>query len=344
MILDRFRSNGIGRRRWLAAALLCTLLAACAPMPGAMPSGDPLPSWNEGANKQRIVAFVKAVSTGGGQDYVAPDERVAVFDNDGTLWLEYPMYTQFVFVLDRIKAMAPQHPEWKDEEPFRSAMAGDMKGVMASGEKGLVELLLTAQSGMSTDAFDAEVRKWLAKAQDPHFKRRYDTLVYQPMLEVLRWLRANGFKTYIVSGGTVEFMRAFAERSYGVPPQQVIGTRQKLAFEVEGNDTHIAMQPRMDFVNDEAGKPVSIEAIIGRRPLAAVGHSDGDVQRLPWTPPSKGPRLGMIVHHDDAAREYAYDRDSSIGRLAEGLDKYQTMGWGLISMKNDWMIIFPPLP
>jgi hypothetical protein len=333
----------LSRRRWLAAAALSGLLAACAPMPGAVPTGDPLPSWNAGTNKQRIVDFVKAVGTEGGKDYVAPEERVAVFDNDGTLWLEYPMYTQVLFVFDRIRAMAPQHPEWKDKEPFKSVMAGDIKAAMASGERGLIEMLLVAQSGMSTEAFDLEVRKWLAKAQDPRFKRHYDTLTYAPMLELLRYLRANGFKTYIVSGGTVEFMRAFAARTYGVPPEQVLGTRQKLAFEVKGQGSMVAMQPQVEFVNDKDGKPVNIEALIGRRPIAAFGNSDGDFQMLQWTTTGKGLRLGMLVHHDDAAREYAYDRDSHVGRLAEGLDKYQAMGWGLISMKNDWKIIFPPL-
>ena len=334
----------VSRRRWLGAVVLSGLLAACAPMPGAVPAGDPLPSWNDGANKQRIVAFVKAVTSEGGKDYVAPEERVAVFDNDGTLWLEYPMYTQLLFVFDRIKQMAPQHPQWKDKEPYKSVLAGDMRGALASGEKGLIEMLLAAQSGTSTEAFDAEVRKWIARAQNPRFKRHYDTLTYAPMLELLRYLRANGFKTFIVSGGTVEFMRAFAERTYGVPPEQVLGTRQKLAFELKGSGSMVTMQPQVDFVNDKDGKPVNIEALIGRRPIAAFGNSDGDFQMLQWTTTGKGLRLGMIVHHDDAAREYAYDRDSHVGRLAEGLDQYRAMGWGLISMKNDWKVIFPPLP
>jgi phosphoserine phosphatase len=336
--------TGVSRRRWLAAALLSGVLAACAPLSGPATSGDPLPSWSDGANKQRIVAFVKTVTTEGGKDYVAPEERVAVFDNDGTLWLEYPMYTQVVFVFDRIRALAPQHPQWKDNEPFKSVIAGDIRGAMASGERGLFEMLLAAQSGMSPEAFDLQVRKWLAEAQDPRFKRRYDTLTYTPMLELLRFLRANGFKTYIVSGGTVEFMRAFAERTYGVPPEQVLGMRQKLAFEVTGQGSTVTMQPQVEFVNDKDGKPVNIAALIGRRPIAAFGNSDGDFQMLQWTSTGNGARLSMIVHHDDAAREYAYDRNSAVGRLSEGLDRYQAMGWGLISMKNDWKIIFPPLP
>ncbi|MBS1176920.1 MAG: phosphoserine phosphatase [Proteobacteria bacterium] len=333
----------ISRRRWLAAAALSGLLAACAPMPGAMPSGDPLPSWNEGANKQRIVSFVRAVSTEGSKDYVAPEERIAVFDNDGTLWLEYPMYTQVLFVFDRIRALAPQHPEWRDKEPYKSVIAGDIKGAMASGSKGLIEMLLVVQSGMGTEAFDAQVRKWIAGAKDPRFQRHFETLTYLPMQELLRYLRTQGFRTYIVSGGTVDFMRAFAERTYGVPPEQVIGTRQKLAYEVKDKGPMILLQPQLDFNNDGPGKPLSIEAFIGRRPIAAFGNSDGDFQMLQWTTAGKGARLGMIVHHDDAVREYAYDRNSSIGKLSEGLDKYQSMGWGLISMKNDWKAIFPPL-
>jgi haloacid dehalogenase-like hydrolase len=334
----------ISRRRWLAAAALGTLLSACAPLPTAAPAADPLPSWNDGANKQRIVAFVRAVSTEGSRDHVAPAERIAVFDNDGTLWVEYPMYTQFVFVLDRIRALAPQRPEWKDKEPFKSVLAGDMRAVAAGGEKALIELLLAAQSGTDAAAFEAEVGRWLKDARDPRFKRPFDTLTYQPMLELLRYLQANGFKNYIVSGGSVEFMRAFTERVYGVPPERVLGTRQKAAFDVKTSGAQITMQPQIDFVNDKDGKPVNIQAVIGRRPIAAFGNSDGDFQMLQWTTGGPGARLGMIVHHDDAVREYAYDRNSSIGRLAEGLDKHQAMGWGLISMKNDWKRIFPPLP
>jgi phosphoglycolate phosphatase-like HAD superfamily hydrolase len=332
----------IPRRRWLAAAALSTLLAACAPMPGSTVGADPLPSWNAGTNKQRIVDFVKAVSTEGSKDFVPVAERIAVFDNDGTLWLEYPLYTQLKFVLDRVKDMAPQHPEWKDKEPFKSLIAGDMKGVMASGERGLFEMLLAAQSGMNTEQFMDLVRQWDAVAKDPRFKRPYTELTYLPMQEVLRYMRANGFKTYIVSGGTVEFMRAFALRVYGIPPEQVVGSRQKLAYEVKSSGPEVVMLPQLDVNNDKAGKPTSIEAIIGKRPIAAFGNSDGDYQMLQWTSTAKGARLSMIVHHDDAAREYAYDRDSSIGRLAEGLDNYRANGWQLISMKNDWATIFSP--
>ncbi len=333
----------LSRRRWLAAAALSFALAACAPLPGAVSGSDPLPAWNDGPAKQRIVDFVKAVATEGGKDYVVPAERIAVFDNDGTLWLEYPMYTQFKFVLERIRALAPQHPQWQDKEPFKSAIAGDLRGVMAGGEKALAELLLAAQSGSSTQQFGTVVNDWLAKAQDPRFKRPYDTLTYQPMQELLRYLRANGFRTYISSGGSVEFMRPFTERVYGIPPEQVIGTRQKLLYEVKDGQGVLIMQPQIEHVNDGAGKPVGIEVLIGRRPIAAFGNSDGDLAMLQYTTGAAGLRLGMIVHHDDAAREYAYDRESHVGRLDKGLDQYRAAGWTLISMKNDWKLVFPPL-
>ena len=331
------------RRRWLAAAGAALLLAACAPMRG-MQAADPLPSWNEGLAKQRIVDFVKAVSTEGSKDHVAPDARIAVFDNDGTLWLEYPMYTEFKFVLDRIQALAPQYPEWKDKEPFKSAIAGDLRGVMAGGERSLIELLLAAQSGTSTTQFGAAVNDWLAKAQDPRFKRRYDQLTYQPMQELLRYLRANGFRTYISSGGTVEFMRPFTERVYGIPPEQVVGTRQKLLYEIREQQGVLMMQAQIEHVNDGAGKPVGIEVVIGRRPIAAFGNSDGDLAMLQYTTTGPGLTLGMIVHHDDAAREYAYDRESHVGKLDKGFDQYQAAGWTLISMKKDWKVVFAPLP
>jgi hypothetical protein len=312
-------------------------------MPSA-PAADPLPSWNEGANKQRIVDFVQAVTTAGGKDYVAPADRIAVFDNDGTLWLEYPMYTQVLFVFDRIKALAPQHPQWKDKEPFKSLLAGDMKGVMAGGTRGLLELIGTAQSGMTPEEFEKIVSQWMATARDARFKRPYAELTYQPMQELLRYLRANGFKTYIVSGGTVDFMRAFTEPVYGIPNEQVIGSRQKFAFELKDGKPMVMMQPPLEFNDDRSGKPIAIAQIIGKRPIAAFGNSDGDFQMLQWTTAGSGRRLGMIVHHDDAAREYAYDRDSAVGKLADGLDQYRAMGWGLISMKDDWKVVFAPLP
>lgn len=328
------------RRRWLAAIGVSLALSACAPMQSSAPSGaDPLPSWTAGPAKQRIVDFVQAVTKDGGKDYVAPADRIATFDNDGTLWLEYPIYTQVRFVFDRIKALAPQHPAWKDKEPFKSAIAGDIKGVMASGEKGIVEMLLAAQGGTTGD-FAIVVNDWLVKAQDPRFKRTFDQLTYQPMQEVLRYLRRNGFRTYISSGGSVEFMRPFTERVYGIPPEQVVGTRQKLLYEVKDNRGVLVMQPQIEHVNDGAGKPVGIEVLVGRRPIAAFGNSDGDLAMLQYATTGPGMRLGMIVHHDDAVREYAYDRTSPVGKLDKGLDQYKAAGWTLISMKNDWKKIF----
>ena len=341
MAFDGYRTL-LTRRRWLAAVALATLLGACAPMATGPSGADPLPSWNDGPNKQRIVQFVKAVTTEGGKDYVAQADRIATFDNDGTLWLEYPMYTQIRFVFDRIKALAPQHPEWRDTEPYKSVIAGDLEGAMASGEKGLIEMVLAAQSGMTMLAFADLSKQWIEASNDVRFKRPYTELSYQPMQEVLRYFRANGFKTFIVSGGSVEFMRGFTNEVYGIPEEQVIGTRQKLAFEVKDGQPLVMLLPQLESNDDKQGKPINIAAIIGKRPIAAFGNSDGDFQMLQWTTAGSGTRLGMLVHHDDAAREYAYDRNSSIGRLAEGLDQYQAMGWNLISMKNDWKVIFPP--
>ena len=338
----RFPLPSLTRRRWLVAVGASLALAACAPMATAPSGADPLPSWNEGANKQRIVDFVKAVSSEGGKDYVAPADRIAVFDNDGTLWLEYPLYTQIKFDLERARSLAPQHPEWKDQEPFKSLLAGDMKGVMAGGEKSLVQIVLAAQSGNSTTAFGAAANDWVSRTQDPRFKRPYDQLTYQPMQELLRYLRANGFRTYISSGLSAEFMRPFGERVYGIPPEQVIGTRQKLAYEFKDGSAQLVMQPQIEHVNDGPGKPVGIEVLIGKRPIAAFGNSDGDLAMLQYTTTGPGRTLGMIVHHDDAQREYAYDRESSVGKLDKGLDQYRAAGWGLISMKNDWKAVFAP--
>jgi haloacid dehalogenase-like hydrolase len=333
----------VSRRRWLGAFVLSGLLAACAPMPGTMPSGDPLPSWNDGANKQRIVAFVKAVTSEGSKDYVAPEERIVVFDNDGTLWAEQPMYFQFFFALDRVKALAPQHPEWRDKEPYASLLKGDVKAALAGGEHAILAIVMATHAGMTTEEFAKIVKDWSATARHPTTKRRFAEMVYQPMLEVLAYLRANGFKTFIVSGGGIEFMRPWTEKVYGIPPEQVVGSSIKTKFEMRGNTPVLMRLPELDFVDDKQGKPVGINLHIGRRPIAAFGNSDGDFQMLQWTTTSPGLRLGMLVHHDDAVREYAYDRNSSIGRLAQGLDQYQAMGWGLISMKNDWKTIFPPL-
>ena len=320
--------------------LIALLLFAAAGAAQAQ-SPDPLPSWNEGASKARILAFVQAVTEKGGKDFVPEDERIATFDNDGTLWTEHPMYFQLAFALDRVKALAPQHPEWKTKQPFKAALEGDMKTLAASGEKGLLTLVMATHAGMTPEQFRKVVLDWLATARHPRFKRPYTELVYQPMLELLAYLRANGFKTFIVSGGGIEFMRAWAEGVYGVPPEQVVGSSIKTQYVVKNGVPMLIRQPAINFIDDKDGKPVGILQHIGRRPIAAFGNSDGDFQMLQWTTAGGGARLGLIVHHDDAEREYAYDRKSPFGHLERGLDEGPKLGWTLVSMKNDWKRIYP---
>jgi len=325
------------RRNLFMAIVLTTAMAVSSVVAAA----DALPSWNDGKTKQAILQFVKEVTTKGGSKYIRPSERIAVFDNDGTLWAEQPMYFQLAFALDRVKALAPQHPEWKDREPFKSVLAGDMGGVNAVGMKGLLELVGATHGGMTTEEFEKTVKNWLAVAKHPRFKRPYTALVYQPMLELLDYLRGNGFKTYIVSGGGVEFMRTFTVKVYGVPPEQVVGSSIKTRYEVREGKPVIARLPEIDFIDDKAGKPVGIHKFIGRRPLMAFGNSDGDFEMLEWTTSSPGPRFGLIVHHDDAAREWAYDRESHIGKLKRGLDEAPQRGWVIASMQRDWKRVFP---
>ena len=302
---------------------------------------DPLPSWNEGAAKARLLDFVKRVTEHGTADFVPPSDRIAAFDNDGTLWAEQPIYFQVQFALDRVKALAPEHPEWKDKEPFNHLIAGDMKAFMAGGEKSLMAVMAGAHSGMTTEEFEKIVKDWMAAAKHPKTGRRYTEMVYQPMLEVLAYLRANGFKTFIVSGGGVEFMRAFAEKTYGIPPEQVIGSQGKLKFELRDGKPVLVKLPEVQFVDDKEGKAVGIQTFIGRRPVMAFGNSDGDFQMLEWTTAGKGARFALIVHHTDAEREWAYDRESHIGKLARGLDEGPGRGWTVVSMKVDWATIFP---
>jgi phosphoglycolate phosphatase-like HAD superfamily hydrolase len=302
---------------------------------------DPLPSWNDGAAKRAIVDFVQHVTTPGGKDFVPVPERIATFDNDGTLWAEQHMYFQFAFVIDRIKALAPQHPQWKTKQPYKAILDGDMKALAASGEKGMLQLLAVTHTGMTTEEFSKIVSDWTATAQHPRFKRPYIECVYQPMLELLAYLRTNDFKTFIVSGGGVEFMRVFAEKVYGIPPEQVIGSQGKLKFEVRDGKPVLVKLPEVQFVDDKEGKPSGIQTFIGRRPIAAFGNSDGDLQMLQWTTTGTGPRLGLIVHHTDAEREWAYDRKSHIGQLDKALDEATAKGWLVADMKKDWKTIFP---
>jgi hypothetical protein len=300
-----------------------------------------LPSWNDGAVKARIVSFVETVTDPRSRSYVAPAERIAVFDNDGTLWSEQPAYFQLAFAMDRVKALAPRHPEWSTQQPFKGVLEGDIKAVAATGERGLMELVMATHADTTTDEFAKSVKDWVATARHPKLKRPYTELVYQPMLELLAYLRANGFKTYIVSGGGIEFMRVFAEEVYGVPPEQVIGSSIQTKYELRDGKPVIVRLPELDFLDDKAGKPVAISKFIGRRPIAAFGNSDGDFQMLEWSTAGAGPRLGVIVHHDDSDREFAYDRGSHIGKLERGLDEAPMRGWTVISMKDDWTTIYP---
>ncbi len=309
---------------------LCSLIAAA----------DPLPSWNHTAPRQAIVAFVEKVTKEGSSDFVPIPERIAVFDNDGTLWAEQPMYFQAFFVFDRIKALAPQHPEWKDKEPFASVLRGDMKAALAGGERVLLEMVMATHAGMTTEEFEKSVSHWLVTAKHPTTGRPFTEMVYQPMLELLTYLRTNGFKTFIVSGGGIEFMRPWAEKVYGIPPEQIIGSSIKSKYELRDGKPVIVKLPEINFIDDKVGKPVGIHHHIGRRPIFAAGNSDGDFEMLEWTTGGKGARLGMIIHHTDAEREWAYDRESHIGKLSKGLDEAPAKGWIISDMKSDWQTIF----
>ena len=307
-------------------------------------ASDPLPSWNDGSARKTVLSFVARVTTGGGPDFVPPAERIAVFDNDGTLWSEQPVYVQLAFAIDRVKALAAAHPEWKTTQPFKAVLEGDTAALAASGERGLIQLVMAAHAGTTTAEFEQIVKAWIATARHPKTGRLYTEMVYQPMIELLAYLRANGFKTFIVSGGGIEFMRPWAERVYGVPPEQVIGSSIKTKFELRNGKPVLIRLPELNFNDDKEGKPVGIQQHIGRRPIAAFGNSDGDFQMLEWTTAGPGARLGLLVHHDDAAREAAYDRESHIGRLARGLDEAGPRGWVIASMKQDWSRVFGEAP
>ncbi len=302
---------------------------------------EALPSWNDTAPRKAIVAFVERVTKQGSPDFVPPAERIATFDNDGTLWAEQPIYFQLAFALDRVKVLAPQHPEWKDKEPFASLLKGDLKGALAGGETAIFQIVTATHSGMTTEEFEKIVRDWIATARHPKIGKLYAEMVYQPMLELLAYLRGNGFKTFIVSGGGIDFMRVFSERIYGIPPEQIVGTSGKLNFELRDGKPVLMKLPELNFNDDKGGKPVGIQMHIGRSPIAAFGNSDGDLQMLEWAKAGDGVRFALIVHHTDAEREWAYDRNSSIGRLDKALDTAQAMGWTVVDMKNDWKTIFP---
>jgi phosphoserine phosphatase len=338
----------------LGAALLMTLACSApspappsvpATVPGAAPAPGPavdaLGSWNDGAAKAALVDFVTKTTTAGSASFVTPAERIAVFDNDGTLWSEQPAYFQLLFIVDRVKALAPQHPEWKTTEPFASLLKGDLHGVAAGGEKALMALAMATHAGTTSEEFSAIVSEWIATARHPTSGRKYTQMVYQPMLEVLAYLRANGYKTFIVSGGGIEFMRPWAEQVYGIPPEQVVGSSIRTKFESRDGVPTLARLPELNFIDDGPGKPVGIQQHIGRRPTMAFGNSDGDLQMLQWTTAGRGARFGLLVHHTDAAREWAYDRASKIGHLDKALDAAAASRWTVVDMKRDWSVIHP---
>ena len=328
----------VGRRATLALLGLAPLLPSAA---RAQAGTDPLPSWRDVPSKRALLDFVAAVTTEGGPGFVRPAERIAVFDNDGTLWVEQPAYTQLFLILDRIRALAPQNPAWQQDPLFRAAIAGDVPGVAAGGTEGLLKLAGAAQAGNTPEEFQRVAAEWLAAARDRRWNRPYTQLVYQPMLEVLTLLRAQGFTNFIVSGGGVELVRAFSGEVYGIPPHQVVGSTFALRPGEQDGRVTLTREPRVDFVDDGPGKPVGIARHIGRRPIAAFGNSDGDLQMLRYATEGPGRRLGVIVRHDDAEREYAYDRDSHVGRLARALDEAPRRGWGVVSMRRDWARVFP---
>lgn len=307
----------------------------------AQAQADPLPSWRDTPRRAALFDFITAVTTAGSPDFVPPAGRIAVFDNDGTLWVEQPAYTQLAFILDRIRALAPANPGWQQDPVFRAAIAGDMQGVAAGGSEALLRLGGAAQAGNTPEEFQRIATGWLATARDPKWNRAYTQLVFQPMLEVLALLRTHGFTTFVVSGGGVEFVRALSQQAYGIPPHQVVGSTFALVPSEQGGRVVLTREPRLDFVDDGPGKPVGIARHIGQRPIAAFGNSDGDFQMLQYTTEGPGRRRAMIVRHDDAAREYAYDRDSHVGRLARALDEAPARGWHVISMRDDWSRIFP---
>ncbi|MEI6818868.1 MAG: HAD family hydrolase [Verrucomicrobiota bacterium] len=321
--------------------LLATLIASLAWINSASAAAS-LPSWNEGASKKAIISFAEKVTKEGTPGFVPAPERIAVFDNDGCLWAEQPMYFQLFFAIDRIKALAPQHPEWKEKEPFASLLNGDIKAALAGGEHALAEIVMATHAGLTTEEFEKVVTDWITTAKHPTTGKLYTEMVYQPMLELLAYLRANGFKTFIVSGGGIEFMRPWVEKAYGIPPEQVIGSSGGLKYELRDGKPVLIKLPEIAHNDDKDGKPVGIQRHIGRRPIFAAGNSDGDLQMLQWTAANTRPSFCLYIHHTDAEREWAYDRVSHIGKLDKGLDEAKAKSWTVTSMKDDWKTIFPP--
>jgi haloacid dehalogenase-like hydrolase len=340
---DRMTRTGrscLLRLSFVLALFAVVVAPACADRSPTV-AGDPLRSWNDGTARKALVDFVTRVTTPGNADFVPVADRIAVFDNDGTLWCEQPLYVQAMFIVDRVKALASAHPEWQTTQPFKGVLEGDAKAAATSGEAGLQQLVAATHAGITTDEFEDVVRTWIASARHPKFNKLYTEMIYQPMLEVLAYLREHEFQTYIVSGGGVDFMRPWTERVYGIPPEHVVGSRAKMRYDVRNGVPVLLRLPDIDLVDDKEGKPVGIQQAIGRRPLAAFGNSDGDFQMLEWTSSRKGPHFAMLVHHTDATREFAYDRGSHVGALARGLDEASARGWVVVDMQKDWRQVFP---
>lgn len=319
-----------------------TLLIVCITMfiSNIVIAADPLPSWNDGQSKQSILEFVKETTQEGAKSFIPPSDRIAVFDNDGTLWSEQPLYFQLFFAIDQVKVMAPKHPEWKTQEPFASLLKGDVEHALTGGEKAIIDIVMATHAGNTTEEFEQIVSDWISTAKHPTTGKLFTEMVYQPMLELLAYLRTNGFKTFIVSGGGIEFMRPWTERVYGIPPEQVIGSSIVTKYEVVDGKPVLKRLPKVNFIDDKEGKPVGINQHIGRRPIMAFGNSDGDFQMLEWTTSGSGPRFGLIVHHTDSDREWAYDRESHIGKLSRGLDEAEKKGWVVVDMMKDWKFVY----
>ena len=337
-------SNEAWSAGWRVAAwgAIFTLIVATAVGSATAQAADaPLPAWNDSVARRSIVKFVESATRSGAAGFIPPAERIATFDNDGTLWSEQPMYFQLAFAIARVQSLAPAHPEWKTQEPFKTLLAGDVKGALAQGQPALLKILAATHAGMTTEEFAQLVTQWASTAKHPRTGRLYTEMVYQPMIELLAYLRANGFKTYIVSGGGVDFMRPWVEKAYGIPPEQVIGSRGSTKFELRAGAPVLVKEAKVEFIDDGPGKPVAIEQLIGRRPVVAFGNSDGDQQMLEWTAAGSGARLLGLVHHTDAEREWAYDRASAIGKLDKALDEADAKGWIVVDMKKDWKRIYP---
>lgn len=334
--------NNMNSIKFSALIFATIIMIACTPMQkDEAIISDPLPSWNEGETKNSIIRFVDAVTDPVNEHFIEVEDRIATFDNDGNLWSEQPAYFQLFFAIDRVKILADQHPEWKDQQPFKAILEDDLKTLATFGEHGLIEIVMATHGNITTEEFESIVRSWLSTALHPRFNRPYTQLVYQPMLELLEYLRNKDFKTFIVSGGGIEFMRPWVEEVYGIPRDQVVGSSIKTEFTFQNGEPVIMRLPEMDFIDDKEGKPVGINRFIGRKPVFASGNSDGDLQMLQWTASGESLNFMLYLHHTDGEREWAYDRESHIGRLDKGLDEAEEKGWTVIDMKEDWKIIYP---